>query len=134
MAYIQIHNRGPCRYACSRSERLEEEKTTPTTPITYFSQITAREYLYIVQNFVIDNGNGTLGYNGTVSVVQFEFNRVLGGERMVFDSPAHVLQDDLLTLHYDSAYNVTRPISYNSVLSSAAFVLASLEYEKSSEQ
>ncbi|THV05813.1 Six-hairpin glycosidase [Dendrothele bispora CBS 962.96] len=87
------------------SESGQEEGERTPTPI---SQIATRAYSYIVQNFVVDNGNGTLGYNGTVSVCSLNS-----------------------TASYE--YYVTRPISYNSVLGSAAFVLASLEYEKFSE-
>ena len=32
------------------------------------TKLATRAYSYIVQNFVVNNGNGTLGYNGTVSV------------------------------------------------------------------
>jgi len=32
------------------------------------TKLATRAYSYIVQNFVVNNGNSTLGYNGTVSV------------------------------------------------------------------
>ncbi|KAF2123033.1 Six-hairpin glycosidase-like protein [Lophiotrema nucula] len=66
--------------------------------------IAKRGYEYIVDEFVVNNGNGTLGYNGTVAVCSLNS-----------------------TATYE--YYVGRPILYNSVLGSAAFVLASLEYE-----
>ncbi|KAK7055114.1 Six-hairpin glycosidase-like protein [Favolaschia claudopus] len=69
-----------------------------------FTDVAARAYEYIVDTFVVNNGNGTLGYNGTVSVCSLNS-----------------------TATYE--YYVGQPINYNSVLGSAAFILASLEYE-----
>ncbi|KAJ7620559.1 Six-hairpin glycosidase-like protein [Mycena polygramma] len=69
-----------------------------------YTDVAMRAYGYIVDAFVIDSGNGTLGYNGTVSVCSLNS-----------------------TASYE--YYVGQPINYNSVLGSAAFVLASLEYE-----
>ncbi|KAJ7145841.1 glycosyl hydrolase [Mycena epipterygia] len=70
-----------------------------------YTDVAARAYRYITDAFVVNNGNGTLGYNGTVSVCSLNS-----------------------TASYE--YYVGQPISYNSVLGSAAFVLASLEYER----
>ncbi|KAJ6542663.1 Six-hairpin glycosidase-like protein [Mycena capillaripes] len=69
-----------------------------------YTDVAARAYGYITDTFVVNNGNGTLGYNGTVSVCSLNS-----------------------TASYE--YYVGQPINYNSVLGSAAFVLASLEYE-----
>ncbi|KAJ7141881.1 Six-hairpin glycosidase-like protein [Mycena crocata] len=70
-----------------------------------YTDVAARAYRYITDTFVVNNGNGTLGYNGTVSVCSLNS-----------------------TASYE--YYVGQPINYNSVLGSAAFVLASLEYER----
>ncbi|KAF2993867.1 hypothetical protein E8E13_001323 [Curvularia kusanoi] len=64
-----------------------------------------RAYAYLKDAFVVDNGNGTLGWNGTVSVCSLNS-----------------------TASYE--YYTVRPILYNSVLGSAAFVGASLEVER----
>ncbi|KAG7087239.1 hypothetical protein E1B28_013219 [Marasmius oreades] len=64
-----------------------------------------KAYRYILATFVVRNEtDGTLGYNGTVSVCSLNS-----------------------TASFE--YYVNQPISYNSVLGSAAFILASLEYE-----
>ncbi|KAF9264318.1 Six-hairpin glycosidase [Marasmius fiardii PR-910] len=66
-----------------------------------------KAYRYILDNFVVRNGtDGTLGYNGTVAVCSLNSTATF-------------------------EYYVGQPISYNSVLGSAAFVLASIEYEQS---
>ncbi|PSK42115.1 Mitochondrial import inner membrane translocase subunit tim50 [Elsinoe australis] len=69
-----------------------------------WTEVAIRAYGYLVDEFVVDAGNGTLGYNGTVSVCSLNS-----------------------TASYE--YYVTRPILFNSVLGSNAFILASLEYE-----
>ncbi|KAL5113569.1 hypothetical protein ACEQ8H_008549 [Pleosporales sp. CAS-2024a] len=67
--------------------------------------VAKRAYEYLVDTFVVHNANGTLGWNGTVSVCSLNS-----------------------TASYE--YYVGQPILYNSVLGSAAFVRASLEYER----
>ncbi|KAJ5701302.1 hypothetical protein N7488_008850 [Penicillium malachiteum] len=67
-------------------------------------QTAARCYKYLVDNFVVENDNGTLGYNGTVSVCSLNSSA-----------------------SYD--YYVSQPISYDSLHGMAAFVQASLEQE-----
>ncbi|KAJ5259464.1 hypothetical protein N7478_012445 [Penicillium angulare] len=61
-------------------------------------------YSHLVDKFVVKNANGTLGYNGTVSVCSL-------------DSSAS----------YE--YYVSQPLLYNSVHGTAAFVQASIEQE-----
>ncbi|KAJ7160778.1 Six-hairpin glycosidase-like protein [Mycena filopes] len=70
-----------------------------------YTGVASRAYAYIADTFVVNNGNGTLGYNGTVAVCSLNS-----------------------TASYE--YYVGQPINYNSVLGSGAFVLASLEYER----
>ncbi|KAJ7079554.1 Six-hairpin glycosidase-like protein [Mycena belliarum] len=70
-----------------------------------YTHVATRAYEHITDTFVVYDGNGTLSYNGTVSVCSLNS-----------------------TASYE--YYVGRPISFNSVLGSAAFVLASLEYER----
>ncbi|KAJ7482283.1 Six-hairpin glycosidase-like protein [Mycena galericulata] len=69
-----------------------------------YTAVASRAYGYIVDAFVVNNGNGTLGYNGTVTVCSLNS-----------------------TASYE--YYVGQPILYNSVLGSGAFVIASLEHE-----
>ncbi|KAF1923525.1 glycoside hydrolase family 105 protein [Didymella exigua CBS 183.55] len=64
-----------------------------------------RAYAHLKDTFVVHSGNGTLGWNGTVSVCSLNS-----------------------TASFE--YYTTRPILYNSVLGSAAFVGASLEVER----
>ncbi|EDU43704.1 unsaturated glucuronyl hydrolase [Pyrenophora tritici-repentis] len=63
-----------------------------------------RAYEYIAKTFVVENGTA-LGWNGTVGVCSLNSTATF-------------------------EYYVGRPLVYNSVLGSAAFVLASLEYER----
>ncbi|KAJ6570723.1 glycosyl hydrolase [Mycena sp. CBHHK59/15] len=70
-----------------------------------YTDIATLAYKYIANTFVVNNGNGTIGYNGTVSVCSLNS-----------------------TASYE--YYIGQPINYNSVLGSAAFVLASLEFER----
>ncbi|KAB2571734.1 Unsaturated rhamnogalacturonyl hydrolase YteR [Lasiodiplodia theobromae] len=81
-----------------------EEKNGGGAHGSAWTHVATRAYEYLVETFVVNHGNGTLGYNGTVSVCSLNS-----------------------TASYE--YYVGRPILYNSVLGSAAFVLASVEYE-----
>ncbi|XXH05759.1 hypothetical protein Hte_012195 [Hypoxylon texense] len=63
-----------------------------------------RAHKYLTDTYVVREANGTLGYNGTVAVCSLNS-----------------------TATYE--YYVGQPINYNSVLGSAAYVLASLEVE-----
>ncbi|KAI1766109.1 glycoside hydrolase family 105 protein [Hypoxylon sp. FL1150] len=64
-----------------------------------------RAHNYLTNTFVVRDANGTLSYNGTVAVCSLNS-----------------------TATYE--YYVGQPINYNSVLGSAAYVLASLEVEE----
>ncbi|KAJ5715293.1 uncharacterized protein N7483_012474 [Penicillium malachiteum] len=66
--------------------------------------IATKCYRYLVDNFVVQKENGTLGYNGTVSVCSLNSSA-----------------------SYD--YYVSQPILYDSLHGMAAFVQASLEQE-----
>jgi rhamnogalacturonyl hydrolase YesR len=72
---------------------------------TSYVDIGRRAHGYLKDTFVVDNGNGTLGWNGTVSVCSLNS-----------------------TASYE--YYTSRPILYNSVLGSAAFMALSLEVER----
>ncbi|KAI0012051.1 Six-hairpin glycosidase-like protein [Xylariaceae sp. FL0662B] len=65
----------------------------------------SRAHAYLTDAFVVREANGTLGYNGTVSVCSLNS-----------------------TASYE--YYIGQPILYNSVLGSAAYVFASLEVER----
>ncbi|KAH9838450.1 Six-hairpin glycosidase-like protein [Rhodofomes roseus] len=86
-------------------EAMNGDDTTGSIANASYVDVASRAYEYIADTFVVDNGNGTLGYNGTVSVCSLNS-----------------------TASYE--YYVGQSILYNSVLGSAAFVLASLEYER----
>ncbi|GME26791.1 Six-hairpin glycosidase-like protein [Neofusicoccum parvum] len=75
-----------------------------SAPNSSWTHVATRAYEYVVDHFVVDNGNGTVGYNGTVAVCSLNS-----------------------TASYE--YYVGQPILYDSVLGSNAFILASLEYE-----
>lgn len=64
-----------------------------------------RAYAHTTRAFVVDYGNGTLGYNNTVTVCSL-------------NSSATV------------EYYLGQPINFNAPLGAAAFVLASLEVER----
>ncbi|KAL3486631.1 Six-hairpin glycosidase-like protein [Aspergillus germanicus] len=69
-----------------------------------YTQVAARAYNSLVDRFVVENPDETLSYNGTVSVCSLNS-----------------------TASYE--YYTTRPLLYDSVLGSAAFVRASVEHE-----
>ncbi|KXH67152.1 glycosyl hydrolase family 88 [Colletotrichum salicis] len=70
-----------------------------------FEKAALRAYHYTVGNFVVDSGNGTIGYNKTVAVCSLNS-----------------------TATYE--YYTNQPLSPNSLLGESAFVLASLEVER----
>ncbi|KAI8932576.1 hypothetical protein NX059_010081 [Plenodomus lindquistii] len=76
------------------------------TNATDYTGIARRAYAYLVKTFVVEEGEGgVLGWNGTVAVCSLNSTATF-------------------------EYYVGRPILYDSVLGSAAFVLASLEIER----
>ncbi|KAF2651177.1 glycoside hydrolase family 105 protein [Lophiostoma macrostomum CBS 122681] len=96
--YIESSGSAMFTYSLLRGARLGYIPSEPSTAVAI------RAYEYIVHNFVVDQGNSTLGYTGTVSVCSLNS-----------------------TASYE--YYVERPMLYNSVLGTAAFAQASLEYE-----
>ncbi|CAO2652668.1 Nn.00g009510.m01.CDS01 [Neocucurbitaria sp. VM-36] len=74
-----------------------------------YTDVAVKAYEYVRDTFVVNNSNGTLGWNGTVGVCSLNS-----------------------TATYE--YYIGQPIVYNSVLGSAAFVLASLEFEDLTKQ
>ncbi|PVI00593.1 glycoside hydrolase family 105 protein [Periconia macrospinosa] len=96
--YIESSGSAMFAYALMKGARLGYTTPEPSR------HVAKRAYEYLVDAFVVNNGNGTLGYNGTVAVCSLNS-----------------------TATYE--YYVGRPILYNSVLGTAAFMLASLEYE-----
>jgi rhamnogalacturonyl hydrolase YesR len=79
--------------------------TTALSSNASYADVARRAYGYLTDTFVVHNGNSTLGWNGTVSVCSLNS-----------------------TASYE--YYTSRPILYDSVLGSAAFVGASLEMER----
>ncbi|OKL60587.1 hypothetical protein UA08_04012 [Talaromyces atroroseus] len=82
-----------------------------------------RAYEYLVDTFVVKNDNGTLGWNGTVSVCSL--NSPATYEVFFSMSFGNVG----LVANENDQYYVTQPLLFNSVHGSASFVLASLENE-----
>ncbi|KAL2848387.1 Six-hairpin glycosidase-like protein [Aspergillus pseudoustus] len=74
------------------------------SPAETYTGVAARAYRALMDRFVVDNADGSLSYNGTVGVCSLNS-----------------------TATYE--YYVTRPLVYDSVLGSAAFIRASTEYE-----
>lgn len=72
---------------------------------TSLTEVALRAYDTLVNDFVVDYGNGTLGYNGTVTVCSLNS-----------------------TATYE--YYTQRPINFNAPLGEGAFILASLEVER----
>ncbi|KAK7548285.1 glycosyl hydrolase family 88-domain-containing protein [Phyllosticta citricarpa] len=101
--YIESSGSAMFVYALLKGVRLGFlEADTPGTEAP--DTVADKAYDYILHNFVVNNGNGTLSYNGTVGVCSLNS-----------------------TASYE--YYVQRPINFNSVLGSVAFILASLERE-----
>ncbi|KAF9695341.1 hypothetical protein EKO04_006667 [Ascochyta lentis] len=103
--YIESSGSSMFTYALLKGVRLGYlDASSPRLNASYVD-IGRRAYGYLKDTFVVDNGNGTLGWNGTVSVCSLNS-----------------------TASYE--YYVGRPLLLNSVLGSAAFVAASLEVER----
>lgn len=79
--------------------------TNTSNTMTTIRSTALRAYDYTTRQFVVDYGNGTLGYNSTVTVCSLNS-----------------------TASYE--YYVNQPINFNAPLGAAAFVLASLEVER----
>lgn len=105
--YIESSGSAMFAYSLLKGARLgcsEAGARSNSSGTAAWTEVATRAFEYLVDNFVVDNGNGTIGWNGTVAVCSLNS-----------------------TASYE--YYVGQPILYNSVLGSAAFVLASLEYE-----
>lgn len=102
--YIESSASAMFAWALLKGVRLGYLTPTPHANTSYVA-VGRRAYGYLRDTFVVDYGNGTLGWNGTVSVCS-------------------------LNSSASYEYYTTRPILYNSVLGSAAFVGASMEVER----
>ncbi|KAE8375702.1 Six-hairpin glycosidase-like protein [Aspergillus bertholletiae] len=102
--YIESSGSAMFTYALYKGARLgylhgiSEKALLPTA-------LASQCYGHLLQDFVVDNNNGTLGYNGTVSVCSLNSSAT-----------------------YE--YYVHQPLLYNSLHGSAAFILASVEHER----
>ena len=106
---------------CSRGSRLGY--------LPHYEKVAAKAYEYIVDNFVVNNHNGTLGYNGTVAVCSL--NSTASYEVSVGLMSLLASHSEALSLTSGpNQYYIGQPILYNSVLGSGSFILASLEYER----
>ncbi|OTA58669.1 glycoside hydrolase family 105 protein [Hypoxylon sp. EC38] len=102
--YIESSGSAMFAYALLKGARLGYLKSNKTLS-TKATIAGVRSHKYLTDTFVVKNANGTLGYNGTVAVCSLNS-----------------------TATYE--YYVGQPINYNSVLGSAAYILASLEVER----
>lgn len=100
--YIESSGSAMFTYALFKGHRLGylKDNVTAIAPV-----IARRAYEYLTDAFIVQDMNGTLGYNGTVTVCSLNS-----------------------TASYE--YYIGQPIKYNSVLGSAAYILASLEFER----
>ncbi|KAI1212780.1 glycoside hydrolase family 105 protein [Annulohypoxylon truncatum] len=103
--YIESSGSAMFAYALLKGARLGYLGGANATLAAKATQVGVRGHGYLTQTFLVKEANGTLGYNGTVSVCSLNS-----------------------TASYE--YYVGQPINYNSVLGSAAYVLASLEVEQ----
>jgi rhamnogalacturonyl hydrolase YesR len=85
--------------------------------------VAEKAYGYLVDTFVDDFHNGTLGWNGTVSVCS------LNSTASYSVGPYKTRMEKQWLTYLSSQYYISQPLLYNSVLGSGAFVLASLEHE-----
>ncbi|KAK2799159.1 hypothetical protein FQN51_007128 [Onygenales sp. PD_10] len=99
--YIESSGSAMFAYALYKGARLGY---LPKRLAAVSTKTASKCYEHIVDEFVVDNGNGTLGYNGTVAVCSLNS-----------------------TASYE--YYVKQPLLYNSVHGTAAFILASVEHE-----
>ncbi|KAI1188777.1 Six-hairpin glycosidase-like protein [Nemania serpens] len=100
--YIESSATAMFSYSLLKGARLGylPSKLAPTA-----IKVATRAQKYLTDTFVVHEADGTLGYNGTVAVCSLNS-----------------------TASYE--YYVGQPLLYNSVLGSAAYVLASLEAER----
>ncbi|KAI8624000.1 glycoside hydrolase family 105 protein [Xylariaceae sp. FL1651] len=99
--YIESSGSAMFAYALLKGARLGYLTATLASKA---SSVAVRAQGYLTDTFVVKEANGTLSYNGTVAVCSLNS-----------------------TASYE--YYVGQPILYNSVLGSAAYVLASIEAE-----
>ncbi|KAH8755643.1 Six-hairpin glycosidase-like protein [Diaporthe sp. PMI_573] len=105
--YIESSGSAMFTYALLKGARLGYYSPGNTSAVSI--EIAKRAYKYLDNTFVVHEADGTLGYNGTVAVCSLNS-----------------------TASYE--YYVSQPIKYNSVLGSAAYILASLEIESLEDQ
>ncbi|KAI9039793.1 cell wall glycosyl hydrolase YteR [Aspergillus affinis] len=101
--YIESSGSAMFTYALLKGVRLgllDSERVSGSKIV----ELASKCYGYMVNEFVVEEGDGTLGYNGTVAVCSLNSSAT-----------------------YE--YYVNQPLLYNSVHGTAAFVLASLEHE-----
>ena len=123
--YIESSGSAMFVYSLLKGVRLgylkREDINSTYASESFYTDVASRAYEYIIDSFVVDDGDGVIGYNGTVSVCSL--NSTASYEVSLS------LRGDLALTEAFPQYYVGQPIRYNSVLGSAAFVLASLEYE-----
>lgn len=102
--YIESSASSMFAYAMLKAVRLGYLSNS-TTSGTNYRAVATKAYDYLAKTFVVNQGNGTVGWNGTVAVCSLNS-----------------------TASYE--YYTGRPIEYNNVLGSNAFILASLERER----
>lgn len=105
--YLESSSTALFTYSILKSLRLNllPSNSSNTTGAAMLKSTALRAYNYTTEKFVVDYGNGTLGYNNTVTVCSLNS-----------------------TASYE--YYVNQPINFNAPLGAAAFSLASLEVER----
>ena len=84
-----------------------------------------KAYEYMINNWVVDNGDGTMGWLNTVVVGSLDTD----GSFNVSDSPRQLRRLPELTSLFVQYY-VSQPTDLNDLKGVAAFILASYEYEE----
>ncbi|KAI2619670.1 Six-hairpin glycosidase-like protein [Hypoxylon sp. NC1633] len=102
--YIESSGTAMFAYALLKGSQLGYLTTASTPNATLAMTVGMRAQQYLTSEFLVQEKNGTLGYNGTVAVCSLNS-----------------------TATYE--YYVGQPLSYNSVLGSGPYILASLEFE-----
>lgn len=119
--YIESSGSAMFTYALLKGARLGYY--SPGNRSVTLPEIAKRAYEYLKNTFVVHEADGTLGYNGTVAVCSLNSSASYEVSAIV---PLGITGRGLTWLQY----YVSQPINYNSVLGSAAYILASLEIER----
>lgn len=122
--YIESSASSMFTYGLLKASRLGYLSNATIANNTTYRAAAVKAYRYLAQTFVVNQGNGTLGWNGTVAVCSL--NSTATYEVSLSSCLEYRYADECCLVQYYTG----RPIEYNNVLGSNAFILASLEYER----